>query len=137
MIHRLTVIFVILLFMGCAAANAPKSTMVDGKPHWYWKPSCDGAIGGVGEAGFNVNGASAQRQLAIARAIEDIALQKGVTVKNIQSIAHNADSSGKSFTNLESYSVHTIDGQTVRAQVREIWKDPQTGRLVAWVVEVK
>ncbi len=130
---------VLVLCCGCAGKKIPASdsSMVNGKPYWYWQPSVDGTIGGVGEAGFHMNGPAAQRQLATNRAIEDIARQKGISVTQVQEITQSATRSGTSSTNIDTYSIYTVEGTVVSAIVREVWLDPDSGRIIVWATEIK
>ncbi|MDR0453388.1 MAG: hypothetical protein LBH05_01100 [Deferribacteraceae bacterium] len=136
----LKLFFVVMLLCGCAlvkqSAPPPEDNLVNGRPYWYWKPSSDGVIGGVGEAGSNINGVSAQRQLAIDRALDDIARQKGVSVKQIQEITQQ-DTQTSSSVNINTYSIHAVDGTVVSAVIREIWQEPGTGKIVVWITEYK
>ena len=129
---------VLTLCCGCSGlkTSSPDKTMVNGKPYWYWQPSAGGVIGGVGEAGHNINGANAQRQLAITRAIESIAQQKGVKVSQVQEIEQHASQTSSS-VNINAYSIHTVDGAVVTAAVREVWQNPENGSIVVWATEVK
>lgn len=82
---------------------------------------------------MHVNGKNAQRSLAIKRAIDEIALQMGVTVNNVALIGTVANKGGTT-TNLESYSFQTVDGKVVKAVIRDTWEDPQTEELYVWMV---
>ena len=130
--------FVSILCCGCMGKSVPVSdgTMINGKPHWYWQPSADGVIGGVGVAGFNINGPTAQRQLAIDRALGEISRQKGVSVSQIQEITQTATQNSSS-VEINSYSIHSVDGTVVTATVRDIWQDPKDNRIFVWVTESK
>ncbi|MDR2883936.1 MAG: hypothetical protein LBV09_02375 [Deferribacteraceae bacterium] len=125
-----------LAIISCSAKDYPiDDGLVNGKPSWYWSPGYEGKLGGVGEAGFNVYGVSEQRKLATSRAIEDIARQKGLTVSSSQAVSHSAASDGTASVNIESYSVHTVEGMTISARVRQVWQDPSTDRIIVWATE--
>ncbi|MDR2104935.1 MAG: hypothetical protein LBP51_04180 [Deferribacteraceae bacterium] len=123
-----------LLSTACAVSKT--DAIVNNKPAWFWEPNDGELIGGVGDAGTHVDGIAAQRQLAVYRAIEDIARQKGVTVNSVQTLQQYSTETSSS-SSLELYSVQTVSGATVTARVREFWIDPQTKRLLVWVTEVK
>ncbi|MFW6099758.1 MAG: hypothetical protein ACOC90_00090, partial [Bacteroidota bacterium] len=74
-------IILIVLTLGCIslACSAGKTE----RPDWFWNPSMDGQIGGIGASGPHVRGINAQRQLAISRAIDEIARQMEVEVSNV------------------------------------------------------
>lgn len=100
-------------------------------PAWYLQPTQNGVIGGVGEAGFHIRGVAAQRQLAISRAINEIASQMGIKVANIQEIRSVATEQ-TSASEVSGYSIHSTSGVTVRAQIKEFWQDRD--RIVVWMV---
>jgi hypothetical protein len=136
MFRKAGLILTVFLFYACTALNVSSGGLVNGKPSWFWLPNDGELLGGVGESGTHIDGLSAQRQLAVQRAIEDIARQKGVTVSSIQTLKQHATEASSS-ASLDVYSIQTVSGITVTARVREFWVDPQTKRLLVWVTEVK
>jgi hypothetical protein len=124
-----------LYFSACT--ETVSNSVVNGKPAWFWSPNDGDVLGGVGEAGTHVDGIAAQRQLAVHRAIEDIAKQKGVTVSSVQTLQQHSTESSSASSTLDVYSVQTVSGITVTARVREFWIDPQTKRLFVWITEVR
>lgn len=123
----------VMLIPGCASKGLTPSDAAS-KPEWLWKPSADGRVGGVGIAKEHINGADAQRMLAVSRAIDAIAVQIGVKVNNVMLIESRSDSGGASSVMIESYSLHSAEGSVVRAAVREFWSDPYTKELYVWMV---
>lgn len=103
------------------------------RPGWVNNSSVSGKVAGIGICGTHVNGPNAQRALAIKRAIDEIALQLGVTVNNFALIGTKANSAGSS-TTVESYSFQTVDGNVVKAVIRETWRDPQSDEIYIWMV---
>ncbi len=103
------------------------------KPEWYYRPNIAGKIGGVGISGPHVSGLNAQRDLAVTRAIDDISRQMGVAVQNITKIETIGDKNSTQ-TQMESYSIQTVKGETVRAKIKEFWEDPETKQLYVWMV---
>jgi hypothetical protein len=136
MFRKAGLILTVFLLYACTAMNVSSGGLVNGKPAWFWTPNEGELLGGVGEAGTHIDGLNAQRQLAVSRAIEDIARQKGVTVSSIQTVKQQATETSSS-TSLDVYSIQTVSGITVTARVREFWVDPQTRRLLVWITEVK
>lgn len=103
------------------------------KPGWIQNSGVSGKVSGIGICGTHVNGPNAQRALAIKRAIDEIALQLGVKVNNVALIGTKASAAGAS-TTVESYSFQTVDGNVVKAVIRETWSDPQTDEIYIWMV---
>lgn len=132
----LIVLFVFISFfsLGCSGAKKVSLGQSTDKPAWFWKPSVGEQIGGVGISKAHVRGISAQRELAVSRAIESIASQLGVHVENVTTISSRATSAGGSSTQMDSYSIHTVDGKHVKATVKEFWQDPYTNELYVWMV---
>jgi type IV pilus biogenesis protein CpaD/CtpE len=129
---KIAVIILMAALLGACAAPQVQAPAAE-KPEWLWKPSENGKIGGVGIAKEHIRGVDEQRKLAVSRAIDSIAAQLGVTVKNITTIKAHADNSGSS-TVQDSYSIHTVQGNTVRATIKEFWLDSSTGELYVWMV---
>lgn len=104
-----------------------------GEPGWVVNPSVAGKVAGVGSCGYHIDGKSAQRSLAIKRAIDEIALQLGVTVENVTAIKTVGNRSG-STTGVQSFSLQTVNGELVKAVVKSSWKNPRTDELFVWMV---
>lgn len=133
--QRLLVI--LLLSAGFMAISCYHTQNVAGnadKPDWYYRPGVGGKIGGVGISGPHVMGPNAQRELAVTRAIDDISRQMGVEVQNITKIETTGSSGSGTQTQMESYSLQTVRGETVRAKIKEFWEDPVTKQLYVWMV---
>jgi len=118
------------LLASCSSTPAPPHVK---RPDWFYKPSVDGRIGGIGIAGEHVKGFNAQKTLAIERAIDDIARQLGVNVKNITTAA-TVGSQDTFQSTMETYSVQTVNGKTVKAVIMEFWEDRESRKLYVWMV---
>lgn len=118
--------------LGCAGTGGgPK--LIDGKPEWYFTPSAGGKVGGVGVSGIHKDGKTGQKQLAVERALAEIARQMGVKVDSFSSI-HSNTSAGSSSVSGQSASFFTASGKTVNARIAEMWEDPYTKELYIWMV---
>ena len=134
----------ILFFVGCVkntnnvninstavtSSNSLNSDLTQrtasGKPIWIngYIETGDKIIG-IGHAKQHVNGLTYQRELAISRAIDEIARQKGVKVENTlerMSVANGKTAS----TNMKSYSIQSVEGAKVNAKVVDLWTDTYT-----------
>ena len=116
-----------LAFLGCAGSKTVKA------PSWVMNPSESGAVAGVGNCRRHINGFSAQRMVAIRRGLDEIAMQKGMTISNVALVGTVGTQAGIS-TSLESWSFQTVDNQKVTAVVKAAWMDPVTEELYVWVV---
>lgn len=117
-----------------SVGNDGPAPLINGKPAWVYKPAKNGKIGGVGVSGFHIRGKTAQRELAITRAIDDIARQMGITVQSNLETASTASSSGAVSSAMQTYSLHTVSGTVVKAHIEEVWEDPSTQELYVWMV---
>jgi hypothetical protein len=140
-IGAILLVAVSVLFFGCNAVQTPYSSSsnqqsaikTDSRPAWFYTPNQNDKIGGVGICGMHIKGSSAQRELAISRAIDEIARQLGVKVSNILKTSSTSSDTGHS-ASLESYSIHTVEGKTVTATIAGAWNDPATDELYIWML---
>jgi hypothetical protein len=132
------------LFSGCFSASYPQqetpvSVAIPSNqaavllPKWVYEPSQDGKIGGVGISKPHFKGKTAQRMLAISRALDEIARQMGVEIVSLQKITTSGTSQNAK-TDLESYSFQTASGRVVRAKIESFWEDTSTDELYVWMV---
>ena len=103
------------------------------QPKWIYETSKEGKTGGVGISKPHFNGKTAQRSLAISRALDEIARQMGVEVSNIQKIS-TVGTSQNATTKLESYSFQATNGKIVIAKIQSFWEDKATDELYVWMV---
>jgi len=126
-------LFVVTLSSGCNSDKVSISPPVAKKPSWFFTPSQEGGTAGIGHCGVHINGISAQRALAISRAIDEIATIKGVKVENVTVTTDKVTNSSVVST-LDSYSIHTSDQKVINATIREIWIDPSDQALYVWMI---
>ncbi|MCX6074121.1 MAG: hypothetical protein NTY39_07375 [Campylobacterales bacterium] len=129
-----------LLLSGCLPSTTPPTPIavhtessLTSLPKWVYETSKDGKMGGVGISKPHINGKTAQRILAISRALDEIARQMGVEVSSIQKIS-TVGTSQSAQTNLESYSFQTTNGKVVTAKIQSFWEDKTTDELYVWMV---
>jgi len=129
-----------LLLAGCVPSSTPLiptathfESAPSSQPKWVYETSKDGKLGGVGISKPHYNGKTAQRTLAISRALDEIAKQMGVEVSTIQKIS-TVGTSQNANTNLESYSFQTTNGKVVTAKIQSFWEDKTTDELYVWMV---
>lgn len=130
--------FVALLLLGCAKETKVKpqtklNTTQDGIPTWVYNPMHNGKVGAVGSAKTHFKGRTAQRKLAITRALEELALQKGVkvdtTTKRDEEVRDGFVSSGSN-----TYSILTSSGKSILAHIEAVWLDRRNDELFIWMV---
>lgn len=133
---RFTFFIIVLAFIllaGCAAETQSGVKLVNGKPYWFYNPSLNGKIGGVGVSGIHVDGKTGQKSLATQRALEEIARQMGVKVDSYASLRTSTTDNSATVSG-ESSSFFTVDGKEVKAMIKEEWEDPYTHELYVWMV---
>ncbi len=118
--------------VGCVGSGGPK--LIDGKPEWYYNPSKDGKIGGVGVSGIHIYGKTGQKQLAVERALAEIARQMGVKVESFSSLKSQTAGGSSSVSGGQSHSFFTVDGKSVNARIEQMWENEYTGELFVWMV---
>lgn len=123
-----------LLCVGCATKNINSDTNQIKLPEWVLKPSSNSIVGGVGYCAAHVNGHAGQKELAIKRALEDIAHQKGVVVSSITLIDSKTSNHQKipdtKAKNTSSYQTN----QNVKAYIKEIWVHPTTKEMYIYMI---
>ncbi len=129
------VVLCIFFIVGCSLKNTTQVALDNSIPNWVYNPSSSDYIGGVGVCGTHIKGKNAQRELAISRAIEEIARQKGVTVSNVLSISSKSNSISSSNSNMVSYSVHTVTGEVINAFIADTWINPNSNELYIYMKE--
>ena len=128
--YILIVNVICLLTLSSCLVNIPNK--IDKKPEWIYHYHIEGKICGMGFSLPHIKGFAYQQATAIARAIDQIAMQKGVKVNT--SLEHFL-SGTKNFTSsgLSTYSVQTTDNQCIKAIVKDTWLDPQSKTLYVWM----
>lgn len=113
--------------------SSPSPSVISVQPKWVYETSKEGKAGGVGISKPHFNGKTAQRSLAISRALDEIARQMGVEVNSIQKIS-TVGTSQNATTALESYSLHSTNGKVITARIESFWEDKATDELYVWMV---
>ena len=115
-------------FNGCALmqSDSQQSDICKKEPVWAVTPPVSkDKIYGVGIAGENINGESAQRHAAISRAVNEIAMQLRVKVKN--GFYNEQNSNGYNYADFVTFQ--TVDNQVVNAKIIKSCKNPESGML--------
>lgn len=118
-----------------ANSSTPVALAHASQPEWVLNPSGpNGELGGVGHARVHVRGVSYQRQLAIARGMEEIARQKGVKVDSVLESLQVDSGVGRGTSSSTLFSIQTTTGETIRARLEALWVVHNTGELYAWLL---
>jgi len=129
------IIMLIVTFLGCSSLSQKNSNQnkinSNGLPNWVFDSNAGGKykLGGVGVSKRTIDGITKQREIAISRAIDEIAKQMGVKVSNT-TLSHST----KNNSSFEQYSLQTVRGKEVKAVMKETWYNKETGEIYVWMV---
>ena len=135
-----TIIFfiTIIFFSGC---NLPKQQTTKNvskqstEPSWLLDPYIDNdKIAAVGCARTHFKGKEAQKDLAISRAIDRIAVQNRVTVNNATLRNKSISNGRRGNSSSSSTSLQSVDNIKVSTKTKAIYTKPN-GEICAWVVQ--
>lgn len=122
---------------GCQSTpRHPAYADASAQPAWLLNPQGpEGQFGGVGVSKVHIKGPSFQREVAIARALDELARQAGVQVSSTLQTASQVrgNSSLQSETNIISFQ--TTTGEVIRTRLRATWVHPKTNELYVWMTK--
>lgn len=120
------------VFIGCKEEKRIIPPTIK-EPQWIYQPNLTGKIGAVGSAKEHFKGKTAQRRLAISRALDELSQQSGVQVQS--TIKRNEKRDGL-YTNssAEIYTVQNSANETIQAHIEAIWIHPKTKEIYIWLV---
>ncbi len=125
-----------VLFNGCVNNQNPSATKTvkkNQKPEWILNPNLGGKIGAVGVAGNTYDlKPSTKRKLAIQRALDELAMQKGVKVELVMDRVEKVVNDS-SFTTMDTKTKYTAS-KTVKAHLKAMWEDHLSNELYVWLV---
>jgi len=128
-IKNLSSFFLFLFFVsGCSISHKTVSKKEKGicysTPEWvYNTPVSDDKVYGVGVAGENIDGFSAQRKSAISKALSEIASQLKIKVNN----RYISVTDSQKGTYAQDYTLQTVNNQKVTARIIKSCKNPNNG----------
>jgi hypothetical protein len=129
--YILSICFSLFLITACGD-KSPKETQQ--MPEWIMSGSSGSGTCYVGSSRPHIKGLPYQKALAVSRAIEGIARQKGVQVDVQVETLMRGTSKGAS-TSMSSYSVQTTTGQNVTAKIKKTWMNPSTQEIFILMCE--
>lgn len=134
----IVIFFLIISFNACKAPH--KSTEVkdptvlkSSMPKWILSPSQNGKVGAVGSALPHFKGKTAQRRLAISRALDELAQQSGVNVKSTILRKEKRDGAITN-SSAEVFSIQNSANKSIKAHIQEIWTNPKTEEIYVWLL---
>ncbi len=138
MIKKVILLATIIFFSGCAMSDlqmGKSATKQNGEPEWLLDPYYQNdKIAAVGCAKTHFKGESAQKKLAISRAIDAIATQNKVTVNNATLRNKSSSNGQRGNSSSQSTSLQSVDNVKISTKTKAIYTKPN-GEICAWVVQ--
>jgi hypothetical protein len=130
--YHIIISSLLLAFLSAGCSNAKPSAAY--QPEWIYKPNLNNVTGAVGSSKPQFKGGvTAQRRVAISRALDELAQQRGVEVANIIMRQESSSAySAKTSTNMSS--TQKTKAVTINAHIEEIWTDKRTKELFVWLI---
>ena len=124
-----------MLFQGCIPQNNITVAKQNIEPNWLLDPYIDGdKIAAVGCAQKHFKGIAAQKDLAIARAIDRIATQNSVIVDNITARKKSSLKGRRGTSSSTSSSLHTVKNVQISTKTKSLYTK-QNHEICAWVIQ--
>jgi len=127
----LLVSFILLAFSACSLSKPDAKQNI--KPSCINNPNQNNYTGSVGIANIHYKGFIYQRKLAISRALDELALQKGVMVSLSMQKSEQVKNN-KSSSNLETQSAYETSEAKLTAHIKDTWQDNVSKTLFIWLV---
>lgn len=125
------ILLLVLAFSGCVEPSPINSK--NAQPAWVLNPSLDGKIGAIGTANRHYKGLAFQRELAITRGLDELALQQGVKIS--LSIEKKEKVINDSATvSMESQGTYSTNSNNITAHIEDAWKDPISEEIYIWLI---
>ena len=124
-----------LFLGGCTYPEKNMTIQKPAEPDWLLNPTKGlSRRAAVGCAYIHAKGESAQKKLAVARAIEQIAMQKSTNV-DVVTYRKRSQSSGRlGSSTAQTSSLQSVSNINIKTIVKAYYKKSD-GQICAWVVE--
>ena len=135
MIKITTVIISLLLFSGCVPVNNSIVKKEPSEPKWLQDPYLENdKIAATGCAKRHFKGISAQKDLAVSRAIDRIATQNSVIVDNVTLRKKSVSNGIRETSSASSSSLQTINNVKISTKNKAFYTKAD-GEICVWVVQ--
>lgn len=127
-------LLIALFFAGCNSdVTPPAKENVSTCPEWINNPNLNGVTGSVGSSGPHFKGPAYQRKLAISRALDELAMQKGVEI-DLVAKREEISSDDNVHTTSDVQTEQRVKNTNVTAHIEATYIDPKTKELFVWMV---
>ena len=130
---RAALFLLLFFFAGCSQSAMPAKVETPYYPAWVSNPNLNGLRGAIGSSDPHFKGFTYQRQLAISRALDELAMQMGVQVDVIASREEISTGDNLSATS-DIQTQQKVKNSNVTAHIEATYLDPNTGELFVWMV---
>ncbi|MDD5158051.1 hypothetical protein [Sulfurimonas sp.] len=120
-----------LILVGCVKP-LPKDSK-DLQPAWVLNPSLNGKIGAIGTANRHYKGLAFQRELAITRGLDELALQQGVKI-SLSIEKKDRVVNDNSTLSMETQGSYSVNSSNVTAHIEDVWRDPISDEIYIWLI---
>ena len=122
-----------IFFAGCNENVAPAKEKLTARPAWINNPNIDGVIGSIGSSGPHFKGPAYQRKLAISRALDELAMQRGVEISLVAKREETANNDNINSSS-DIKSQQNVTNTNITAHIEATYTDPDTNELFVWMV---
>jgi hypothetical protein len=135
MLKYILCVVLIIILSGCATQYNKETIQQNMEPKWLINPYLDNDdISAVGCAQIHFKGITAQKNLAISRAIDRIAIQNNVIVNNVIYRQKNNSNDNRNTSSSSTSSLHIVEEIKISTRTKAIYTKSD-GEICAWVVQ--
>ena len=128
---KTSLFFFLSLFIITGCSSHSSKPVIE--PKWLYKPNINGKTGAVGSSKPHFKGKTAQRRVAVSRALDELAQQSGVEVGSI--IMRNEKNSAIGVSSSTTVrSIQKTSGTVINAHIQEVWINPKNKEMYVWLV---
>ena len=133
--HIFYLIISVVLFTSCVNNNLQNSTaVVTQEPKWMDNPYIEhDKFASIGCAYKHINGRTAQKKLAIARAIDELATQTKVRVQSVNLNKKSVSNGVMKRSTTDMSSLQSVDNISISTKIKDTY-ETKDGEICVWVV---
>lgn len=126
-------LLILLFFVSCSSTYENIDKQTNKKPSWILNPQTSSKLSAVGCSQIHIKGIHAQKKLAIARAIEQIALQKNTKV-DVLSYRKKTIIGNNKISRLNETSSIQESHESIKTRIKDFYTNNDK-EICVWVEE--
>ena len=130
---KIALFLLLFFFAGCNQTITPAKVETPHYPAWVNNPNFNSLRGAVGSSSPHFKGPAYQRQLAISRALDELAMQIGVQVDIVANREEISTGDNLNATS-DIQTQQKVNNSNITAHIEATYLDPNTGELFVWMV---